>query len=169
MDHQINSDIRAKEVRLISSEGEQLGIKPLKEALMIAEEENLDLVNVAPTSTPPVCRIMDYGKFLFENKKKAKEARKNQKVVELKEIRFTPNTDEHDYQTKSRNIKRFLQNGNKVKVAVRFRGREIMHTENGRRILDRLAQEVGEFSSLERQPAFEGKNMIMILNPKEIA
>jgi translation initiation factor IF-3 len=154
-------------VRLIDVNGDQLGIKSLREALQIAEEKNLDLVNVAPTAKPPVCRIMDYGKFKYEQSKKEKEARKNQKTIDIKEIRMTPNIEEHDFQTKLRNVVKFLQAGDKVKASVRFRGREITHTEIGQKVLVRLAQECEPYATVERAPKLEGRSMIIILNPKQ--
>lgn len=165
-DHMINDEIRVKEVRLIGADGEQLGITPIREAMQIAQDANLDLVNVAPTAKPPVCRIMDYGKFRYETQKKEKEARKNQKIVDIKEIRLSATIDEHDFQTKLRNAVKFLGEGDKVKASVRFRGREIAHSEIGRRVLERLASETAEISSLERAPKLEGRSMIMILTPK---
>ncbi len=165
-DHMINDEIRVKEVRLIGADGEQLGIKPIREAMQIASDSNLDLVNVAPTAKPPVCRIMDYGKFRYELQKKEKEARKNQKVVELKEVRFSATIDEHDFQTKLRNVLKFLDDGDKVKCTVRFRGREITHAEIGQRVLDRVAKEAESISISERRPKLEGRSMIMILAPK---
>lgn len=153
-------------MRLIDGDGEQLGIKSLREALQIAAEKNLDLVNVAPTAKPPVCRIMDYGKFKYEQSKKEKEARKNQKIVEIKEIRMTPNIEEHDFQTKLRNTIKFLGAGDKVKASVRFRGREITHQEIGQKVLMRLAQECEEIATVERSPKLEGRSMIIILSPK---
>ncbi|MEW9699857.1 translation initiation factor IF-3 [Paenibacillus sp. SI8] len=162
----INDEIRVKEVRLIGADGEQLGITPIREALQIALDANLDLVNVAPTAKPPVCRIMDYGKFRYETQKKEKEARKNQKIVDIKEIRLSATIDEHDFQTKLRNAVKFLGEGDKVKASVRFRGREIAHAEIGRRVLERLATETAEISSQERAPKLEGRSMIMILTPK---
>ncbi len=164
---QINEAIRAREVRLIDQDGEQLGIKSLREALQIAADKNLDLVNVAPTAKPPVCRIMDYGKFRYEQSKKEKETRKNQKVISVKEIRMSMNIDEHDYQTKLRNAVKFLQAGDKVKASVRFRGREITHTEIGQKVLLRLAQECEEVATVERAPKLEGRSMILILQPKQ--
>ncbi|MFC0214513.1 translation initiation factor IF-3 [Paenibacillus chartarius] len=163
----INDEIRAKEVRLIGADGEQLGIIGFREALQMAQDANLDLVNVAPTAKPPVCRIMDYGKFRYEQQKKEKEARKNQKVVELKEIRFSATIDEHDFQTKLRNCIKFLQDGDKVKLSVRFRGREIAHADIGRRVLERVATESAEHCIVERVPKLEGRSMIMILAPKQ--
>ncbi|ASS68885.1 MULTISPECIES: translation initiation factor IF-3 [Paenibacillus] len=165
-DHQINDDIRAREVRLVGPESEQLGIKPLREALQMAIDANMDLVNVAPQAKPPVCRIMDYGKFRYEQQKKDKEARKNQKTVDLKEVWFRSNIDEHDYQTKLRNVIKFLGEGDKVKASVRFRGREIAHADVGQRILERLLKEVNDIVNVERVPKLEGRSMIMILAPK---
>lgn len=165
-EHLINEEIRAKEVRLIGSNGDQLGIKPFREALQIAQDAGLDLVNVAPTAKPPVCRIMDYGKYRYEMQKKEKEARKNQKVVELKEVRFSATIDEHDFQTKLRNVVKFLKDGDKVKMSVRFRGREIAHADIGQKVLERVAAEVEDISVVERKPKLEGRSMIMILSPK---
>lgn len=163
----INDEIRAKEVRLVGPEGEQIGIKPFREALQMAIDANMDLVNVAPQAKPPVCRIMDYGKFRFEQQKKEKEARKNQKIVKIKEVNFSATIDEHDYQTKFRNVTKFLGEGDKVKCSVRFRGREITHADIGQRVLDRLAKEVDDIAVVERRPKLEGRNMIMILQPKQ--
>jgi translation initiation factor IF-3 len=165
--HQVNEQIRAREVRLIGVDGSQLGIKPLREALKMAQEANLDLVNVAPQAKPPVCRIMDYGKYRYEQSKKEKEARKNQKIVQIKEVRLSPTIEENDVQTKLKNIRKFLQKGDKVKLSIRFRGREITHQDIGRRILDRIAEEVKDLSDIERQPKLEGRQMIMILTPKQ--
>ncbi|WP_128657088.1 translation initiation factor IF-3 [Paenibacillus sp. 598K] len=162
----MNDEIRAREVRLVGAEGEQIGIKPFREALQMAIDLNLDLVNVAPTAKPPVCRIMDYGKFRYEQQKKEKEARKNQKIVELKEVWFRVNIEDNDYQTKMRNVVKFLKEGDKVKCSVRFRGREITHASIGQRILDNLAKEVAELCVVERMPKLEGRSMIMILAPK---
>jgi translation initiation factor IF-3 len=165
-DHQINDEIRAKEVRLVGAAGEQIGIKPFREALQMAIDANLDLVNVAPQAKPPVCRIMDYGKFRYEQQKKEKEARKNQKIVDLKEVWFRSNIEEHDYQTKFRNVVKFLGEGDKVKCSVRFRGREIAHSNIGQKILERVAKEVADICVVERMPKLEGRSMIMILAPK---
>nr|WP_236338530.1 translation initiation factor IF-3 [Paenibacillus plantiphilus] len=165
-EHQINDEIRAREVRVVGAEGEQVGIKLLREALQMAVDLNMDLVNIAPTAKPPVCRIMDYGKFRYEQQKKEKEARKNQKIVDIKEVWFRANIDENDYQTKFRNVVKFLNEGDKVKCSVRFRGREITHASVGQRILDRLAKEVAELCVMERVPKLEGRSMIMILAPK---
>lgn len=163
----INEDIRVKEVRLIGADGEQLGIIPIREALQMAMDANLDLVNVAPQAKPPVCRVMDYGKYRYELQKKEKEVRKNQKVVDVKEVRFSATIDEHDFQTKLRNVIKFLNDGDKVKCSVRFRGREITHASIGQRVLDRVAEEVKDNSVLERKPKLEGRSMIMILSPKQ--
>jgi translation initiation factor IF-3 len=165
-EHQINDEIRAREVRLVGADGEQIGIKSIRDALQLATEANLDLVNVAPTAKPPVCRIMDYGKFRYEQQKKEKEARKNQKIVDLKEVWFRANIEEHDYQVKFRNVVKFLNEGDKVKASVRFRGREITHASIGQKILERLSKEVAEICNVERAPKLEGRSMIMILAPK---
>lgn len=165
-EHLINDEIRAKEVRLVGADGEQIGIKPIREALQMAMDVNLDLVNVAPTAKPPVCRIMDYGKYRYELQKKDKEARKNQKVVDIKEVRFSATIEEHDYQTKFKNVVKFLKDGDKVKCSVRFRGREITHADIGQRVLERVLKEAEEFSIAERRPKLEGRSMIMILAPK---
>ncbi|CAH8245940.1 translation initiation factor IF-3 [Paenibacillus melissococcoides] len=162
----VNEEIRAKEVRLVGPEGEQIGIKPFREALQMAYDANLDLVNVAPQAKPPVCRIMDYGKFRYEQQKKEKEARKNQKTVDIKEVWFRANIDEHDFQTKLRNVLKFLREGDKVKCSVRFRGREIAHADIGKKVLDRVLAEANELCIVERVPKLEGRSMIMILAPK---
>ncbi|SDW95159.1 bacterial translation initiation factor 3 (bIF-3) [Marininema mesophilum] len=151
---------------MIDAEGNQLGIKPLREALSMAQEAELDLVNVAPQAKPPVCRIMDYGKYRYEQSKREKEARKNQKTVQLKEVRFSSNIEDHDVNTKLRNVKKFLSNGDKVKLSIRFRGREITHQDLGRKMLTRVAEEVKDLGDVERQPKLEGRQMIMILAPK---
>lgn len=162
----INDEIRVREVRLVGANGEQIGIKPTREALQMAIDLNLDLVNVAPQAKPPVCRIMDYGKFRYEQQKKDKEARKNQKIVDVKEVWFRSNIEENDYQTKFRNVVKFLKAGDKVKCSVRFRGREIAHANVGQRILERVKVEVADMCTVERQPKLEGRSMIMILAPK---
>lgn len=165
-DHLINEEIRFKEIRLIGANGEQMGVRPLREALNMAMEANLDLVLVAPAAKPPVCRIMDYGKFRYEQQKKEKEARKNQKIVDVKEVRFSATIEEHDYQTKLRNVIKFLKDQDKVKCSVRFRGREITHANIGQKVLERVAKETEDLSIVERKPKLEGRNMIMILAPK---
>ncbi len=163
----INEQIRAKEVRVVDSEGEQLGILPLKEALRLAREKNLDLVNVAPNAKPPVCRIMDYGKFKYEQSKREKESRKNQKFITVKEVKVRPNIEEHDLNVKIKNAQKFLLNGDKVKVTVVFRGREITHSELGRKICDKISDALDEYCVVEKRPKVEGRNMIMILTSKQ--
>lgn len=158
-----------REVRVIDVDNAQLGIMNVRDARRIAEEKNLDLVNVAPTAKPPVCRIMDYGKFKYEQSKKEKETRKNQKIILLKEVRMTPNIEDHDFQVKLKNVVKFLQEGDKVKVTVRFRGREITHSSIGQKLLMKLATEVSEQCIVERMPKLEGRSMIMILAPKPVA
>ncbi|MFR5252878.1 MAG: translation initiation factor IF-3 [Butyricicoccus sp.] len=165
MEHQINEEIRDKEVRLIGDDGEQLGILPIQQAQDIAVEKGMDLVKIAPQAKPPVCKIMDYGKFRFEQAKREKEARKNQRVVEIKEIRLTPNIDIGDLNTKVKNACRFLQDGNKVKVSVRFRGREVTHASLGQDLLLRFAELCSECSTVEKQPKLEGRQMLMFLAP----
>lgn len=152
---------------MIGPNGDQIGVVPLREALRMAQEANLDLVNVAPQAKPPVCRIMDYGKFRYEQSKREKEARKKQKTIQVKEVRLSPSIEEHDLQTKLRNVKKFLQSGDKVKLTIRFRGREITHQEIGLGILNRMAKEVEDLGQVERQPKLEGRQMIMILSPKQ--
>ncbi|EJY54594.1 translation initiation factor 3 (bIF-3) [Alicyclobacillus sacchari] len=154
-------------MRVVDAENQQLGIMPLRDALRLAEERNLDLVNVAPNAKPPVCRIMDYGKFKYEQSKKEKESRKNQKVVLLKEVRMTPNIDEHDLNVKLKNVIKFLKEGSKVKVSVRFRGREITHQNLGQELLLRLAKSAEEQAIVERMPKLEGRHMVMILAPRQ--
>ena len=162
----INDDIRDSEVRLIDHNGEQRGVVPIGEARAIAIEHNLDLVKIAPQAAPPVCRIMDYGKYRFEQQKREKEARKNQKIVELKEIRLSLNIDTHDFDTKLGHAKRFLQDGNKVKASIRFRGREMAHASQGTEVMKRFAEALDELAAIERKPLLDGRNMHMILAPK---
>ncbi|GGE76664.1 translation initiation factor IF-3 [Priestia taiwanensis] len=162
----VNEGIRAREVRLISQNGDQLGIKTRQEALELATTANLDLVMVAPTAKPPVCRIMDYGKFRFEQQKKDKEARKNQKVISLKEVRLSPTIDEHDFNTKLRNAIKFLEKGDKVKASIRFKGRAITHKEIGQRVLDRFSEACKEVSTVESAPRMDGRSMFLVLAPK---
>lgn len=164
---QINQQIRAKEVRLISNTGEQLGVKSKHEALEIAERVNLDLVLVAPNAKPPVARIMDYGKFKFEQQKKDKEARKKQKIVTLKEIRLSPTIEKHDFETKLKNAKKFLIKEDKVKVSIRFKGRAITHKEIGQRVLERFAVEAADVATVEQKPKMEGRSMFLVLAPKK--
>ncbi|TYS69219.1 translation initiation factor IF-3 [Sutcliffiella horikoshii] len=165
-DMMVNDGIRAREVRLIGQNGDQLGIKSKVEALEIAARANLDLVMVAPNAKPPVCRIMDYGKFRFEQQKKDKEARKNQKVISLKEVRLSPTIDEHDFNTKLRNAIKFLEKGDKVKASIRFKGRAITHKEIGQRVLDRFSAACAEVSTVESHPKMDGRSMFLILAPK---
>ena len=164
-DMNVNEKIRAREVRLIDASGEQLGVKSKQEALEIAQKRELDLVLVAPNAKPPVCRIMDYGKYRYEQQKKEKEARKKQKVINLKEVRFTPGIGDHDFNTKLRNARKFIEKGDKVKASVRFRGRAITHKELGQEVLDRLAKEVEDIAAVESRPKMEGRNMFMMLAP----
>lgn len=161
----VNESIRAKEVRLIDSNGDQLGIKSREEALEIAQTRNLDLVLVAPNAKPPVCRIMDYGKFRYEQQKKEKEARKKQRVINIKEVRFTPVIGDHDFNTKLRNARKFIENGDKVKATVRFRGRAITHKELGKEVLERLAEELKDIAVVESKAKMEGRHMFMMLSP----
>lgn len=164
----INSEIRDAQVRLIGPTGEQLGIVSNKEAQRVAEEHNLDLVKIAPQAKPPVCRVMDYGKHKFEIAKKEKEARKNQKIVSIKEVRLSPNIDEHDFNTKVNQGIKFLKSGDKVKVSVRFRGREITHSSIGRELLVRVQEEMSEFGVVEKGIKLEGRNMAMFVVPKKV-
>ena len=163
---QINEEIRDKEIRVILGDGEVLGIMSAEEALKIAEEKNLDLVKIAPQAVPPVCKIMDYGKYRFEQTKREKEAKKNQHTVEIKEIRLSLNIDTHDFETKVNHARRFLTSGNKVKVSIRFRGREMAHTEHGITTMQQFAEACQEFGNLEKAPKLEGKSMMMFLAPK---
>ena len=165
LDHQINEDIRDKEVRLIDEDGGQLGVVPIEEAQRISAEKGLDLVKIAPKAEPPVCRIMDYGKFRFEQTKKEKEARKNQRVVDIKEIRLSAKIDVHDFEVKAKAAQKFLKNGDKVKISVRFRGREMAHTSIGLTILNRFAEACAEVSTVEKEPKLEGRQMLMFLAP----
>ena len=163
---QINEQIRDKELRVIDSDGNQLGIMSLRQALEIAEQKNLDLVKIAPQANPPVCKIIDYGKFRFEQAKREKEARRNQRVVEIKEVRLSLNIDTHDFNTKLGHAKRFLSEGNKVKVSIRFRGREMGHPEHGTVIMQKFAEACAEDANVERAAKLEGRNMFMFLAPK---
>ena len=164
--HQINEEILDKEVRLIGDQGEQLGIMSAQEALKIAVERELDLVKIAPGSNPPVCKVMDYGKFRFEQAKKEKEAKKNQRVIEIKEIRMSPGIGENDFNTKLKNGQKFLTDGDRVKVSVRFRGREMAHTEIGEQLLKDFAAKCADIATLDKNPKLEGRNMSMFLSPK---
>ena len=164
--HQINEEITDKEIRLIGNEGEQLGIMSAEEALRIAAERDLDLVKIAPGSNPPVCKIMDYGKFRFEHTKKEKDAKKNQRVIEIKEIRMSPGIGYNDFTTKLKNGQKFLNDGNRVKVSVRFRGREMAHTDIGEVLLRNFAEKCADIANLDKAPKLEGRNMSMFLSPK---
>ena len=161
----VNEGIRAREVRLIDSNGDQLGVKSRQEALEIAATRNLDLVLVAPNAKPPVCRIMDYGKYRFEQQKKEKEARKKQKVINIKEVRLSPGIEDHDFNTKLRNARKFLEKGDMVKVSIRFRGRAITHKDLGRDVLERMAEECNDVSTVEQKPKMEGRSMFLMLAP----
>jgi translation initiation factor IF-3 len=151
---------------LIGPDGEQLGVVPSDEGVRQAREQGLDLVEVAPKANPPVCRIMDYGKYKYEQSKRAKEAKKHQHLVMVKEMKFRPKTEEHDYQFKLKHIQKFLAEGNKTKITIMFRGREMVHTDLGRKILDRVIQETQDYASVEQQPRLEGRNMTIVLAPK---
>lgn len=163
---QINEEIREKEIRLIDVDGEQLGIMTSKKGMEIADERKLDLVMIAPNAKPPVCRIMDYGKYKYELAKREKEARKNQKVITVKEIRLTPSIEANDLNVKAKRAIDFLKDEDKVKVTVRFRGREMGHTEKGTIVLQKFAELTSEYGSIDKQPKLEGRNMVMYLNPK---
>jgi translation initiation factor IF-3 len=162
----VNQRIRARSIRLIGVDGEQIGIVSVDEGLRLAREQELDLVEVAPQASPPVCRIMDYGKYKYEQSKRAKEARKHQHTIIVKEMKFRPKTEEHDYQFKLKHIQKFLEEGNKAKITVMFRGREMIHTNIGEKMLERLIQDTQEIASVEQQPKLEGRNMTLVLVPK---
>ncbi|OJG66364.1 translation initiation factor IF-3 [Enterococcus malodoratus] len=163
----VNDGIRAHEVRLIGQDGEQLGVKSKAEALRIAEQANLDVVLVAPGAKPPVARIMDYGKYRFEMQKKNREARKKQKVINIKEVRLSPTIDVNDFNTKLRNARKFLEKGDKVKASIRFKGRAITHKEIGQKVLTRLADETEDIATVEQKPKMDGRSMFLVLTPKE--
>lgn len=162
-----NERIRAREVRVIDEDGSQIGIMQVRDALILAKQKELDLVEIAPTAQPPVCRIMNLGKFLYQQSKKAQQARRKQKTVLVKEVKFRPKTDEHDYLFKRKHIERFIGDGHKVKATIMFRGREMAHPEIGRRILERLIEELREMIEIERHPKQEGNNMIAVFSPKK--
>ncbi len=167
-EHQINEEILDSEIRLIGEDGEQLGIMSSDDAKKIAEERGFDLVKIAPNANPPVCRIMDYGKFRFEQSKKEKEARKNQKTIEIKEIRMSPSIGENDFNTKLKNGQKFLADGDRVKVSIRFRGREMAHTDIGVVLLKDYAARCAELANMDKAPKLEGRNMSMFLSPKPV-
>ncbi len=163
----INDNITAREVRLIGADGEQIGIVSIQEAMAAAEEAKLDLVEISPDAAPPVCRIMDYGKHLFEKKKQQAAARKNQKQIQIKEIKFRPGTEEGDYQVKLRNLMRFLSEGDKAKVSLRFRGREMAHQELGMELLKRVEADLADYGTVEQHPKMEGRQLMMVIAPKK--
>ncbi len=162
----VNDEIRGTELRVISEDGDQLGIISAEEALRIAQERGLDLVEVAPNGNPPVCRIMDYGKYLYMEQKRAQQAKKKQKRIQVKEMKFRPKIDEHDYNFKKNHVLRFLKGGDRVKVTIRFRGRELAHKDKGYEILKRLKEELAEYGTPEKDPVFEGIHMVQIFVPK---
>ena len=166
LDHQLNEEIRDKEIRVIGEDGAQLGIMSAAQANAMAEEQGLDLVKISPNAVPPVCKIMDYSKFCYDQKKREKDAKKNQKVVEIKEIRMSPSIDTNDFNTKVKNAVKFLKEGNRVKVSVRFRGREMAHTNLGEKLLMDFAEACAEVASMEKNPKLEGRFMGMFLTPK---
>ena len=161
----MNDRIRAPEIRLIGADGENVGVVAPARGMRLAEEAGLDLVEISPNASPPVCKIMDFGKFKYEQQKRESEARKKQKTIEVKEVKFRPNTDTHDYDVKMRNVIRFLENGDKVKVTLRFRGREMAHQELGRDLLHRVAEDIKELGKVENMPKMEGRQMIMMIGP----
>ena len=161
----MNDRIRAPEIRLIGAEGENIGVVPPARAMALAEEAGLDLVEISPNATPPVCKIMDFGKFKYEQQKRESEARKKQKIIEVKEIKFRPGTDTHDYDVKMRSVLKFLEGGDKVKITLRFRGREMAHQNLGRELLERVAEDVKEVGKVENMPKMEGRQMVMMIGP----
>ncbi|WP_083384108.1 MULTISPECIES: translation initiation factor IF-3 [Cupriavidus] len=165
--HRINREISAPELRLVGVDNEQLGIFKFIEALRMAEDKDLDLVEIAPNASPPVARIMDYGKFKYEEAKRAHEAKLKQKIIQVKEVKFRPGTDDGDYNVKLRNLRRFLEDGDKTKITLRFRGREMAHQEIGARMLERLKVDLEEFGQVEQMPKMEGRQMVMVLAPKK--
>ncbi len=166
IDLMINEEIRDKEVRLVSDDGEQLGIMPLEQAMEIANNRQLDLVKIAPTAKPPVCKIMDYGKYRFEASKREKEARKNQKTINIKEIRLSATIDHHDLEVKAKNAVKFLNAGDKVKVSIRFRGRQMSHSDIGMTVMNTFYDGMKDIANLDKAPKLEGRNMFMFLSPK---
>lgn len=162
----INELIRVKEVRVIDADGQQIGVLPIEEALALAQDRNLDLVEVAPNTKPPVCKVMDFGKYKYKLSKKAQEAKKKQKVILVKEVKLRPKTEEHDYQFKMRHIRRFLEEGNKAKITVIFKGREMAHLHLGQEMLNRIAQEITDDGIIEQEAKQEGRNLTMVIAPK---
>ncbi|MEN7530055.1 MULTISPECIES: translation initiation factor IF-3 [Cupriavidus] len=165
--HRINREISAPELRLVGVDNEQLGIVKFMDALRMAEDKDLDLVEIAPNAAPPVARIMDYGKFKYEEAKRAHEAKLKQKIIQVKEVKFRPGTDDGDYNVKLRNLKRFLEEGDKTKITLRFRGREMAHQEIGARVLERLKTDLDELGQVEQMPKMEGRQMVMVIAPKK--
>ncbi|MEJ2629655.1 MAG: translation initiation factor IF-3 [Acidihalobacter sp.] len=163
----LNDEITVRQIRLIDAEGENRGVVSIEEARALAEEAELDLVEIVPTAQPPVCRIMDYGKFKFEQSKKASVARKKQKQIQVKEVKFRPGTDVGDYQVKMRNLTRFLEDGDKAKITIRFRGREMAHQERGIQLLQRIEADLGDLVTVEQRPKMEGRQMVMVVAPKK--
>ena len=163
----MNEQIRAREVRLVGADGEQVGIVPLPEALQLAQRAGLDLVEVADKAKPPVCKIMDHGRFQFENNKKQHSAKKKQKTVQIKEIKFRPGTEDGDYQVKLRSLVKFLENGDKTKITLRFRGREMAHRELGAKLLKRVEEDLSELATVEQFPKLEGRQMVMVMAPRK--
>jgi len=161
----VNEKIRVPEIRLIGPEGENIGLTTPARGMELAERAGLDLVEISPNATPPVCKIMDFGKFKYETQKRESEARKKQKIIEVKEVKFRPNTDTHDYDVKMRNVFKFLENGDKVKVTLRFRGREMAHQNLGRELLEKVADDVKEIGKVENMPKMEGRQMVMMIGP----
>ena len=162
----INEEIRDREVRVVDQNGEQLGVMSSREALALAEEKQLDLVKIAPQARPPVCKLMDYGKYRFEQSKKEREFRKNQKVITVKEVRLSATIEDHDVDVKFKNAVKFLKEGNKVKVTIRFRGRQITHSEIGRQIMTEFAERIKEYGTVDKAPQIEGRNMSMFISPR---
>ncbi|HLS52147.1 MAG TPA: translation initiation factor IF-3 [Burkholderiaceae bacterium] len=165
--HRINGEIRAPEVRLIDVDGNQVGIVKIAEALRLSEENEIDLVEIAPNAEPPVCRLMDYGKFRYQEQKRQAEARARQRTIQVKEVKFRPGTDEGDYKVKLRNLRRFIEEGDKAKVTLRFRGREMAHQDLGMRVLERVRDDLKELAQVESMPKLEGRQMVMVLAPRK--
>lgn len=161
----VNEKIGAPEIRLIGADGENAGVVTPRRAMEMADEAGLDLVEISPNASPPVCKIMDFGRFKYETQKREAEARKKQKIIEIKEVKFRPNTDTHDYEVKMRNVFKFLGNGDKVKITLRFRGREMAHLQLGRALLERVAEDVAEVAKVDNMPKMEGRQMIMMISP----
>lgn len=162
----VNRQIRADKVRVVDSDGEMVGVLSVDEAMEMAQEAGMDLVEVSPNADPPVCKILDYGKYKYEAQKRANEARKKQKVIHLKEVKMRPNIDSHDYEVKMRNVRKFLEAGDKVKLTIRFRGREMAHQELGMELLQKVEQEIEELGKVDQRPKMEGRQMMMVLSPK---